>query len=61
MKILLLILILNPYLIKCFEEILIETSIDEEQENGTLVVDLRKEISSLSLLIFWFVELKSLL
>jgi len=50
MKILLLILILNLYLIKCFEEIFIEVSIDEEQENGTLVVDLRSKIESLSYL-----------
>jgi hypothetical protein len=50
MKIFLLILILNVSLIKCFEEIFLEVSIDEEQENGTLVVDLRSKISSLSLL-----------
>lgn len=32
---------------ECFEEIFLEVSIDEEQENGTLIIDLRKEISSL--------------
>jgi len=50
MNLLFLILLLNPYVIKCFEEMFIEVSIDEEQENGTLVVDLRTKISSLSLL-----------
>jgi len=47
MKIFLL-LLLNVILVRCFEEMFIEISFDEEQENGTLVVDLRKEISSLS-------------
>ena len=34
--------------IECFEEKLIEKSFEEEQENGTIVLDLREEISSLS-------------
>ena len=48
--ILLSILLLNICKLKCFEELLIEVSIDEEQENGTLVVDLQTKMSSLKLL-----------
>lgn len=45
-----LILIKNICLIKSFEEISIEVSIKEEEENGTMIIDLRSYIKSLSLL-----------